>query len=181
MTTSTRINIVTSDAQGYEETLSFYVAPVAFGAAVDLPTVTNIENLIHAIFGSTTPYASTSILKSYSVEVIQDDPGETGGNGAVGTNIAGKLRSGIGIVGPVGRNGQREGIEMRIPGLDKSQLALNPQDLNSIVVSPDPWAAIRAALHTLSYRPNSGLAFDTVDIMQTGVIFTGTRAPMRPR
>lgn len=183
MTQRTIYNIMTSDAQGYEETVSLEITPVSgFGAAVNLPTLTLLTDLARAIFNNVPPYVSTSIVKNFSIQIFQDDMSVlTPGNGAVATNIAGKMRSDIGVSGPVGRNGVPEGIELRIPGLDKSQVLLNPQDLNSITTSSANWVAVRAALVALGYRPKGGLAISAGNTLQVGSIFTGTRAPMRPR
>jgi hypothetical protein len=183
MTKRTEFFIETSDAQGYTETVSLEITPVTdFGAAVDLPTITLMTDLVRAIFNDTTPYVSTSIVTNFGIRIFQDDMSVVSpGSGAVGTNIAGKMRSDIGISGPIGRNGVAEGIELRIPGLDKSQMVLNPQDLNSITTSSANWVAIRAALVALGYRPKGGLAISSGNTLQVGVIFTGTRAPMKPR
>jgi hypothetical protein len=182
MTISTEVRIHTRDAQGVSETIPVLVTPADFGAAVDLPTAAHIEALSAALFGSAgTNGPSTQIVTGYEVAVIENAPTNIGNrNGVVATPIALKTRQGVGISGNVGLLGP-EGIELRIPGYDKSIAPLTINDRNAVTMSAAVFTAIRTALVNLGYQDPAGLVWTSSQILESGVIFNGRRAPVKPR
>lgn len=181
MTQPTLVHILTRDAQNVKARLSFYVTAADFGAAVTLPTKAHIEAVIGAMFS--TPalgLPSTSVVEGYSVEVenMFDYLTSLGGDGTVATSIAAKLRSGIGSVGRIGPLGP-QGIELRIPGMNKDALTFMPNAPDVINMTSAPWPALRTALVAIGFQAPDGTAFTTTTALETGTGFNGKRAPQR--
>ncbi len=179
MSVKTKVHIFTSDNEQYTEDMSFFVTPSAFGAGVDLPTVAQIEAVISAVFAASAK-PSTSMVTSYSVEVIETLDANLGGNGAVATSIAAKTRNGIGLAGPVDRLGELTGIELRVPGLNKSAVSFDMTNPSSIIVVGSPWAAVRTALQAIGMRAPDGTDISASTI-ESATAFNGKRAPKRAR
>ncbi len=181
MSILTKLNVFTRDGQNYTETVSFYITPLAFNTAQDLPTTTLIQAFITAAFADSGKL-STSVVDGYSVEVINDlSASPLGGTGIVATAIAAKTRNGIGTVGPVSPLGQPEGIELRFPGLNKGAALFDPVDVNSIVTSSANIPAIRTALVALGYQDDQGNVIGSGAIIESAIAFNGKRAPKRAR
>jgi hypothetical protein len=180
MAVTTKLHIFTTDGQEYTEIDSFYITPIAFAAAQTLPTATQIMAYITATYGSSTQ-PSSQIVYGYSVEVIELPSGVIGGNGEAATAIAIKTRSAVGTLGKVNRLGVPEGIEHRIPGLDKASVVFDPVNPNSIVVNTTEWAAIRTAMVALGYEDGLGNVIGSALIDMTATAFNGKRAPKRAR
>jgi hypothetical protein len=176
MAVETFLEIVSEDAQGYQDTLSFRIAPLAFAAAQTVPTAAEIDAVIDAIFG-TTGVPSTQRVVSYSVRIQQDAPASTGGNGEAPTSEAIRVRNELtGIPG---------NWLFRIPGLNKAAVLFDPTNPNSISTTGAMWDAVRAALaaaHIAVADPTGGYSATPEDeIAQVATVFDGRRAPLRPR
>jgi hypothetical protein len=183
MTMPTRVHIYTRDAEGTEAKQSFWITQANFGAGVNLPTQAHIEALIALEFGlPSAALASTSIVYAYSVEVINElDFGSfLGGDGTVASAIAAKARTGIGVSGKVGPLGL-EGEEFKVPGLNKGAMSFNPAAPAIINMTIDPWLSMRGALHDVGYAQKDGTAYTTAEMLESGVVFNGKRAPQRIR
>lgn len=182
MAIHTLLRIFTKDAQGvagYTETVEVGVTDAGFGATT-LPTEALIHNLIAAIFGSGTGFLSTSIVTGYEVAVFQDTPitGAFGGDGSVATAIAARTRNQIGDFPDL------DGWELRIPGMNKSNMIYDPTNANAIVTSVAPWIAVKAAAAAVGYKDPSGVIVATPgvgEIMQIADVFNGKRGPKKPR
>jgi hypothetical protein len=180
MAVTTKLHIFTTDGQEYTEIDSFYITPIAFAAAQTLPTATLITAYINAVYGASTQ-PSSQIVYGYSVEVIELPTGVIGGDGEAATAIAIKTRNAVGTLGKINRLGVPEGIEHRIPGLDKASVVFDPVNPNSIVVNTTEWAAVRTALVALGYQDDQGNVIPSGEIIMTATAFNGKRAPKRPR
>jgi hypothetical protein len=174
MAVSTWLEIETEDAQGYEETLKFRIAPAAFAVDTDLPTAAKINAVIDSIFGDAK--ISTNTVKSYSVRVMEDTPtGHTGGSGIVGTSQAARVSNAL---------NSADAFKFRIPGLNKSNVVFANDNPNSVVTVGGLWDAVRAALvdAAIAVRsPETGNALAEDEIASAAVAFDGRRAPMKPR
>lgn len=170
------------DDQHRKATLEFYVTPPAsLGAGVDLPTQAHIINLIEAIIGST-GIAQGKVI-SYGAKVIQDDMTTltTQGSGAISMTQAFKTRSGVGLVGRVDPFGDQEGIELRIPGADISEVIFDPSNRNAVNTSASNWRAVASALVALGFQDSGGTVLTGGAVLETCTFFDGKRAPVRPR
>jgi hypothetical protein len=170
------------DDQHRRATLEFYCTPPAsLGAGVDLPTEAHIINLIEAIIGST-GVAEGKVIE-YGVKVSQVDMSgiTTQGSGAISMTQAFKTRSGVGLVGRVDPFGDQEGIELRIPAADISEVIFDPANRNAINTSGANWRAIATALVALGFQDSGGTVLTGGAVLEVATFFDGKRAPMRPR
>ena len=170
------------DDQHRTATLSFFATPPAsLGAGVDLPTQAHMINIIEAIIGSTG--VSQAKVRRYGCLVYQDDMTTitTQGSGAIAVTNAFKTRSGIGLVGNVDPFGDLEGIELRIPAADESEVLFAPDNRNSIDTNGSNWRAIATALVAFGWQDVTGHIFTAPETIQTATFFDGKRSPMRPR
>jgi len=173
---TTWLDITTEDAQGYQDTLSFRVKPIAFATAQTLPAAAKIDAVIDALFGNTGVPSSQTVLK-YAIRVEEDAPASNGGNGEAATSTAIRTRNELsGIPG---------NWMFRIPGLNKAAVTFDPTNPNSISTTGSMWDAIRAALAdaaiAIADPAGAYVATPEDEIAQVATAVDGRRAPMRPR
>lgn len=176
MALNTYLRITSEDAQGYQDTLEYRIAPLALAAAQTLPTAVEIDAVIDAIFGTTGKLSTNKVL-SYEVAVRQDAPASTGGNGTAPTSEAGVLRNSIGDI-------PGDWLS-RIPGLDKASVTWNPSNPNSFstigIIWDDYRDAVTAAHIAVSAPTGAYAAVSASAIAEVANAVDGRRAPMRPR
>lgn len=178
MAVKTWLNIVSRDAQGYQDTLTFRVKDIAFAAAQTLPAPAKIQAVIDAIYGST-GQPSTNEVMSYNIMVEQTVSESGGGVGSSPTSEAARVRNDLETIpGPPWL--------FRIPGLNKAAVAFDTSNPNSIVVVGASWTAIRAALTDAAIAVGDPLddtyeATGSADLAQAASAVDGRRAPLRPR
>src|SRR5258706_11323444 len=176
MAVVTTLNIVSEDAQGYQDTLQFVVKPIAFATAPALPVAAKIEAVINSIYSlSDTPSASRVI--NYYIKVEETAPGATGGNGEPPTSERARVRNALDAV--------PGNWLFSIPGLNKAAVSFDPTNPNSISTSGAMWDAIRTALTdaaiAVSDPAGAYEAATSDEIAQVASAFDGRRAPLRPR
>ncbi len=175
MAVVTTLNIVSEDHQGYQDTLQFRIAPLAFAAAQTLPTATEIAAVINAIYSDEDTPSSNRVV-NYYVKVEETVP-DLGGDGASATSSGVRVRNDIeGIPG---------NYMFRIPGMNKAALTFDPTNPNAVSTVGAMWDAIRAALaaaHIAISDPAGAYAATAeANIAEVATAVDGRRAPMRPR
>jgi hypothetical protein len=176
LTVKTFLDINVRDAQGYQATLRFRIAPLAFAAAQTVPTATEINAVINSLFGSGVVPSNASVL-GYSVVINQDDAA-LGGEGDSPISESLRVRSNIGgLVIP---------FMFAIPGLAKSNVVYDPTNPNAVSTASGMWDTIRTALTAahIAIAPIEPDTYDAVasdDLAQVATVYDGRRAPMRPR
>lgn len=169
---STWLDIVTEDAQGYQNTLSYRIKDAALGATT-LPTSAKIEAVINAIFGDTK--FSSNIVKEFSVRVRQDQSPAAGGTGGSATSTSLRVRNNID--GP--------NWLFTIPALIKDNVVYDPTNPNSASTSGALWTALRGALVdadiAVSAPSDVYVAEVEADLAQAATVYDGKRSPLRPR
>lgn len=175
MAVETWLDIISTDKQGYQDTLTFRVKDLAFAAAQTLPTAAKIEAVIDAIYGPDKP--STNIVTSYQIRVQETVSSAVGGSGSSPTSEAARVRNSLTAI--------PGNWLFRIPGLDKSAVSFDPSNPNSISTSGAPWAAIRTALAdaaiAVSDPAGAYVAVPSTEIAEAVSAVDGRRAPLRPR
>lgn len=176
MAVKTFLDINVRDAQGYQATLRFRIAPLAFAAAQTLPTATEIAAVIDAIFGSGVVPSNAEVL-AYSV-VVEQTSAALGGEGDSPISESLRVRSNI--------SGLTIPFMFAIPGLAKSNVVYDPTNPNAVSTSSGMWDTIRTALTAPHIAiappdPDTYTAVTSDELAQVATVYDGRRAPMRPR
>jgi hypothetical protein len=177
MAIETLLHIRVKDAQILEETLTFAITGATFSDTT-LPTAAHIQTFISKMFGDAASNSpSGAIVQWYSVEVRENAPVLASvGEGGVGLNIAGRLRSNLSTA---------EEWEFRLPGLVKDRVNFGFSDPNQIITVGTLWDDIRAAgavadLEIHGTKPGNTFVAQA-DLLQEGILFNGRRSPRRVR
>jgi len=175
MAVITKLGIISEDAQHYQDTLEFRIAPLAFAAAQTVPTPTEINAVINSIFGADS-VPSTNRVLGYYVK-IEQTAADLGGAGIAATSEAARVRN-----DPDGVPGN---WIFRIPGLNKAAVSFDSSNPNSISTTGAMWDAVRTALAAAHIAVSDPLgaysATPEDEIAKTAQAVDGRRAPMRPR
>jgi hypothetical protein len=173
---NTYLDITTTDAQGYQNTLTFRIKPLALAAAQTLPSAAAIAAVIDSIFAAADTPSMNKVL-SYDVRVHEDNPSSSGGDGNAPTSEAVVPRNSINDI-------PGEWI-FRIPGLNKAAVTFDPINPSSVSTSGTMWDDIRDALtDALIAVSNPSGAYGALNANQLAEVaqaVDGRRAPMRPR
>lgn len=137
MTVKTWLDLYLEDGQKQKRTLSLRVKDIAFAAAQTLPAAAKIEAVIDALFApEDTP--SNAKCTGYAIRVEQDVPGTSGGDGTSAITTAVRTRNEI--------TDLTGNWLMTIGGMNKSAVAFDSTNRNSISTVGAMWDAARAAL-----------------------------------